>query len=319
MKSDAFFFIGIFLFIFVVWVASGGPSRPISFSGPYLKPITDTGTRAEAYGVLPEIKLGSAERSVSGSVGGIRDSLSELRDQVEELQELGEPSPYRDMVTIQHSTSGVRSNFAAREYITLSVGNKAKEPINISGWRLVSGASGSYGTIPNGTSVATAGSVNLAEAIMVSKGDKVIVNSGRAPTGISFKENVCTGYFEEYQDFHPSLQLSCPTPEKDFDEFYPGNPQSEGGDECLEYIEDTNFDRCEMATSTPRGVSSACKTYLTKYINYNGCVLMHGADENFTSRTWRVFLGAKGHLWKDDRETIRLLDREGRVVDVFAY
>lgn len=319
MRSDAFFFIGIFLFIFVVWVASGGPDRPISFTGPYLKPITNTGTRAEAYGTLPEINLGSAERGVSGSVGGIRDSLAELRDQVEELNELGEPSPYRGMITIQHSTTGVRSNFPAREYITLSVGSKAKEPITISGWRLVSGASGSYGTIPNGTAVPKSGSVNIAEPIVVSRGDKIIVNSGRAPTGISFRENICIGYFEEYQNFYPELPQSCPSPEKDFDAFYPGNPQSDDGDECLTHIEDTNFDRCEMATSTPRGVSSACKSYFSKYINYNGCVLMHAADKNFAGRTWRVYLNARAHLWKDDRETIRLLDREGRVVDVFAY
>lgn len=318
MRSDAFFFLGILLFIFVVWVASGGPSRPISFSGPYLKPITTTGTKAEAYGTLPDITLGSSERGISGSIGGIKDSLDELREQAREVSDFGEASPYRGLVTISHSTGGVKSNFANREYITLQAGNKLKEELNISGWRLVSGATNAYGTIPNGVTVPKSGSVNVSSPIVIKKGDKVIVNSGRAPTGISFRENSCTGYFEEFQDFTPELSLSCPLPKNDFDNFYPGNPQSDDGDECLERVEKV-YGRCEMATSTPRGVSSECKTFLSKYVNYNGCVLMHGADDNFASRTWRVFLGSKTHLWKDERETIKLIDREGKVVDVFAY
>ena len=41
MRSDVFLFIGILvIFCFIVWVASGGPSRPLSFSGPSITPTT---------------------------------------------------------------------------------------------------------------------------------------------------------------------------------------------------------------------------------------------------------------------------------------
>ena len=33
---DAWFFIGVFVFIFLVWISVGGPTHPISFTGPTL-------------------------------------------------------------------------------------------------------------------------------------------------------------------------------------------------------------------------------------------------------------------------------------------
>ena len=44
MRSDLFLFIGILVFLFVVWVASGGPHRPLSFAGPTIAPLPTTGT-----------------------------------------------------------------------------------------------------------------------------------------------------------------------------------------------------------------------------------------------------------------------------------
>ena len=33
---DAWFFIGVFVFIFLIWIATGGPLHPIAFTGPKL-------------------------------------------------------------------------------------------------------------------------------------------------------------------------------------------------------------------------------------------------------------------------------------------
>ncbi len=33
---DAWFFIGVFVFIFLIWVSTGGPLHPLAFTGPRL-------------------------------------------------------------------------------------------------------------------------------------------------------------------------------------------------------------------------------------------------------------------------------------------
>ena len=52
MKNDALFFAGILLIIFVTWVATGGPSRPVSWAGPFLTPLGPGQTGGEGYGAL---------------------------------------------------------------------------------------------------------------------------------------------------------------------------------------------------------------------------------------------------------------------------
>lgn len=47
MEHEAWLFIGLFLLIFIVWIAVGGPFRPISFKGPMFTSSTTTASVAE--------------------------------------------------------------------------------------------------------------------------------------------------------------------------------------------------------------------------------------------------------------------------------
>lgn len=322
MQGDAFFIIGLLLFIFVAWVATGGPERPISFAGPYLTPVRTYGDRSEAYGTLPELRLGDGTRSgVSGSRDGtsirdIKESLDDLQQEVLDANLLSNPSPYRGVVSLGGTTSGAKKTLTREEYVSIQVSGRADSAVSITGWRLESSVTGSWGIIPEGAEIPRSGTVNRTTAIRLAPGERAIIVSGRSPIGVSFRENMCMPYFEERQDFSPSLPGSCPALSGDYDRLYVGNPLAD--DECYEYVRE-EVERCEVVTRAPGDLSDACESFVETYASYNGCILAHGADENFLGRTWRVYLGARSQLWKDEREIIRLLDTSGKTVDVLTY
>src|SRR5882757_1001106 len=103
MQTDLLFFIAVFIFIFVVWVATGGPDRPISFAGPYLYPIETTGVKATAYGTPREVDTTTKSGSIGASLSDTQQTLDELRKQVADSRTFGDSSPYRNQVTIEHS------------------------------------------------------------------------------------------------------------------------------------------------------------------------------------------------------------------------
>ena len=69
MGNEAWFFVGLFLLIFIVWIAIGGPTRPISFKGPIL---TSSSTASVAEGAsfwLPQapFPIGTTSADLSES------------------------------------------------------------------------------------------------------------------------------------------------------------------------------------------------------------------------------------------------------------
>lgn len=306
MKGDGLFFIGIIIFIFIVWVATGGPSRPISFAGPYITPITDVGTVQQGYG-----DTGTANsRSVWAEITDIDEGLANLQRGASDLRAYGVASPYEGSVQIV-GYGGASATDPDEEYITLSV--SGDESVLISGWSLVSSASGYGARIPGGSELPRAGSINELGPIILAPGEEAIVVSGSSPIGISFKENMCTGYFAERQTFVPSLGMRCPTAYDEFDRYYPGNELAD--DSCYARMRETNT--CEVP-STSR-VSNECRALIDQYLHYNGCVATHRYEARFAGDTWRVYLGERRELWKQSRDAIKLLDAEGRTVDLYTY
>ena len=186
----SWFFIGFLVLLFIIWTVTGGPTRPISFAGPFLKPLTPQG-KTEGYGSL------SVPRGTSGSASSIQRALtnaerelSNLQIKYEEAQRFGEPSPYRGLVTISKSTSGPRATDAQKEYVTLKASSRITTPISISGWALLSSVTGKIAQIPQGTEVPRSGIINASESVKLKAGDTATVLSGRSPIGASFRENL---------------------------------------------------------------------------------------------------------------------------------
>lgn len=313
MKGDGLFFLGIIAFFFILWYATGGPTRPISFAGPYITPITDIDTVQEGYGD-PNASFGD---SIWGSITDIERTVANMQRDASDLRAFGTASPLEGKVRIS-GTGGTSEEDPNQEYVTLYVAGDS--PIDITGWTLVSGATGKQATIPGAATLPRVGQVNQTGPVVLQPGDEAIVITGESPIGVSFRENSCTGYLDERQDFYPSLTNSCPDALDEFDRFYTGNELDD--DRCYELIRST------PSCTTPRDssrISNSCSTLVDDYLNYNGCIDHHYHESTFADDTWRIYLGygngrgRDSELWKSTRDAVKLLDRDGRTVDLYTY
>ncbi len=309
MKGDGLFFLGIIAFFFILWYVSGGPTKPISFAGPYITPITDVDTVQEGYGDA-DAGFGT---SVWGSIMGIEDRVARIQREASDIRAYGTASPLAGAVRV--SPGSASDEDPDREYVVLA--NVSEKPVAITGWTLVSGATGKSARIPEGSLLPRMGSVNQAAPIVLAPDQEAIVVTGDSPIGISFRENACTGYFEERQDFYPTLTNACPDAADEFDRFYEGNELRD--DACYELVRDTPS--CTRPNERGTRVSNACSTLIDSYLSYNGCIDHHYHESTFAGDTWRVYLDydRRGDLWKESRDAIKLLDAEGKTVDLYTY
>lgn len=319
LRHDAMFFVGALFLIFLIWLASGGPTHPISWAGPYLNPPAPLGN-GNAYFLsgagfhVTDTGSGNSGGSGSGSYISSGDSS------IDTSAYFTNPSPYRGEVVFDSSTDGPEEQLAAAETLQIDVANDS-QPVDITGWKLVSTASTAL--IPGGTTVPVSGAVNITSDIILQPGDSAIIGSGSSPIGVSFRENECTGYLDQYQSFIPDLDQECPDIESAFENRYGSNDQNQDVSDCEDFL--NSIDQCETVTRFPvdsdgnQEVAHACQEYALAHDTYNSCVADYRGDPDFAGDIWRVYLGSRAGLWGDDHDTIRLLDASGKTVDVFAY
>jgi len=302
--SDIKFVIFAILALGVIWiVVTGGGDT----GGPFLKPPAPLGT-GETYGNRPGINItqGIDFGGGGGRSGGSDDSTntSGVITDISELQKL---------VTISGS-GGARQTDPDKEYIRIRISRNAKGKIGISNWRLQSRSTGAGDTLSKGTYLPYSGRVNTKLGIFLEAGDEVIITTGRSPIGASFRMNICTGYFEQFQDFTPALPRLCPDPLDDLPDFGPGDTF----ERCYDFVD--RLPRCELfLKSVQVNVGGLCQNYITTEINYNTCVKNHKDDPGFYDNEWRVYLERDDELWRSRRETIDLLDSNGQLIDTITY
>jgi hypothetical protein len=304
--SDFFFFLGIIILFFFLWVASGGPSRPLSFAGPYLNPITNTGTNPSAYGDPNAYNNISGGISIGGWGVGVTGGTTNGN--------VANNSSYAEKVMLIRDPSGAKEKDEKEEYVSIMVSSLATEGISTAGWKLVSQKGGSGASFPQGAENPQSGKVNVLSAITLKAGDTATIVTGRSPVGISFRENKCTGYFEERQDFNPPLTENCPTPFQEYDRFY---DEDDDDEECSSFVRSIPY--CSTDAESSSDISSPCENFVEDYLNYNGCFDAHKKETGFYSPTWRIFLGKTDELWRQEKETILLIDAEGKTIDSMSY
>lgn len=318
MEHDAWFFIGIFVFIFLIWAATGGPLHPIAFTGPRLSLPGALG--GGTYLQLPRAPYnvgGGSDSDLlpgSSSEGGSNTTRSSLPTFVGGSV-FGSPSPYRNLISTNQYVSGAGSADPKNEYIEIRIAQNAGVPVNISGWTLSSEATGNAAIIPKGTEVPANGVINAVQDIVLMPGQRAIIISGQSPIGASFRENKCIGYFSTFQKFSPSLPQNCPSPANELIDQYGSGYIRDSV--CIDYV--NTLARCQVVLSPPVKVSGVCQSFLIKYLNYNGCVEAHRNDADFKGDTWRVYLGRTTSMWRSKHELVKLLDTTGKTVDAFSY
>ncbi|MBI2048526.1 MAG: hypothetical protein HYT30_01200 [Parcubacteria group bacterium] len=258
---------------------------------------------------------GSFEQSPRDELLSIERQYDELSARIVDAKQFGSPSPYRGLVRIGESYSGATSDDPSLEYITLIADSENTAPVQITGWTLQSVYSRGRYTIPSGTRHFVMGEVPQTAAISLDAGDQALIVSGRSPVGTSFKENACTGYLGQFQTFVPSLDERCPSPEN---EVLTEPATSRTADPaCVAYARSLPI--CRFIFGEPPPVSDTCSSFMRNALTYNGCLARHKWRPSFDGDTWRIFLGAAGELWSNDHEVIRLLDAQGRTIDVWTY
>ncbi|MES2225473.1 MAG: hypothetical protein V4480_01550 [Patescibacteria group bacterium] len=311
MKSDFVLFLAILIFIFVLWLYTGGPTHPISFAGPYLTPVTTSGGQSQAYGNPSDLSGGSFLHSLSsgfgksGSLGGDTSGSSNISS-----VPAGDQSPYAGKVHINGGDPSATS--VRQEYLALQSASGSGN-INITGWQLVSTQSGAQAVIRAGERIPD---VSSESSIVLNPGDEAIVTTGQSPyRSTSFKENKCTGYLDS-SSYSPSLSTSnCPAPIDELGDFYSGNANHY--DDCADYVR--TLSSCRVPGTSPQGTPSFCRDFVRDRLDYSGCVDGHKNDADFVGDTWRIYLDENKQLWRSDNDTIRLLDQNGKVVDQYSY
>lgn len=319
MQHDAWFFIGVFVFIFLVWIAAGGPMNAISFTGPRLALPEELG--GGSYLQFPRSGGGGGSRNVSlpGSTGNTSGTKNTGTYSIPvsggTISVFGVPSPYQNLVRLNRYVSSASSSDPKREYVEISLAQNASEGVNITGWYLESGATGKAELIPKGTRRPTSGVVNASDDIVLMPGERALIISGESPVGASFRENKCTGYFADFQSFSPSLPKNCPSPASELATYY-GKPYIHDP-ACIEFV--NRVPRCSVPLDGTSNLTINCKDFLEDHFNYNGCVKYHGNDSDFSGTTWRIYLGRDTHMWRSKYEIVRLHDKTGKTVDLFGY
>ena len=244
------------------------------------------------------------------------ESLNALKEEAR-VQKLHEPkSPFQGLVTLNQASA--RGTTPKDEYLTLELDSDAKNPVLISGWYLESFVTKRRVTIPQGDRTLIRWKLPNQTAITLLPGEDAYLITGSSPIATSFHENICTGYLTHERAFSPSLSESCPRPIDEMRRF--GNI-SLTDDKCYDYVD--NIPECSAVKQSvlkEASLSRACKTFIEETLSYEGCTRAHSSDLDYnTDGSWYIFFRKVTEQWRDEREIIRLMDAEGRIVDVLEY
>lgn len=336
---DLLWFLGIVAVIGVLWFFTGGPMRQGGAEdGTGGK--RSTSTMMSFFG-LPRSRESAGESS--------RPSSNETKTKSFFTKRSPENDPalsknYKK-VLLRRGTSGYTSGISNLEYVILSALSSNKEAINISGWKLKngrderiynpSGVEERFGVsaivpIPLGNYFYTGGESEPILPIILLPGEKAYVVTGRMVTSspyqfnTSFKVNKCSGYIENEDgyDFVPKLSTRCPKPlelidGRTLDDACYGLVKSYSTCRLPGFAEDRDGN---LFLDGRKPIKTSCARIMAESLNYDNCIYVTRGDKDFITKEWRIFLNHKGWpLWAEKRETITLLDKEGKIVDQISY
>ncbi len=318
--------VGLVLLLIALWLVGGGAMLIAQTARSFINPINflTGGDTSGAFIRLPwqiDMPVVADLSSLGSSSGEDADTQTpeeyaaryqELSARAAEAQSFGNPSAYADRVSVRAGAASERD--PAREYIEISV--QGDSPVDLTSWSLQSAVSGQRLFIPQAASPLVLGTVNLAEPVYLAPGDAAIVVSGPSPVGVSFRENSCSGYLNELQEFAPALGNECPRAADILAE----TPDTLRiyGPTCFEYVK--TIPQCHFPGALlPASLSAPCRTFAANTLSYNGCVQANRYAPSFQGTTWRIYLNSRVELWDNAHDIIRLLDREGHTVDTLTY
>ncbi|MCX6703105.1 MAG: hypothetical protein NTV02_00215 [Candidatus Zambryskibacteria bacterium] len=250
-----------------------------------------------------ERQLSSSE--IEENIRATQYKLEQLQKETALLEEKKNSSVYKGKIYMSVNTS----SDASTEYVDIYTDSSTKEPINITGWKLVSTSTNQSVTIPKSTLLYFAGQTNSEQDVYLGPNEHAYIITGRSPIGYGFKTNKCSGYLSQYTNFYPGVWTNCPAPR---DEDQSSIPRRVINDSCFDLI--NSLGSCRIPEPLSNAYSSECQDFLIKKINYPYCISNHKNDKDFWGSSWYVYLKRSEPLWKYRRETVILYDATGKLV-----
>ncbi len=325
--KDLGFFAGFFgVLIFLALTVGQDDSSPGLFTDP--SPEGSGEALENPYSDLiyanPDGQVSGGYDAVAASGEDVEAEIAEIYETLETLEEearavkLRSPeSPYAGKLFL--SVGNVSETVPKYEHLFLEASDTNASGISISGWKIESYVSDEEAIIPKGDRVLEDPYKPVKEPIVLLPGESAYLVTGDTFLNTSFRENICTGYLDERGTVYPSLSTSCPAP---LDEMEASGEISLGNDDCYDFVETIGI--CEtpsekVVRDTPR-LGNTCRDFILTTLNHDDCVRLHKNDPLFNREgSWLIYLEESTDLWREEREIIRLLDSEGRVVDVIEY
>lgn len=178
--------------------------------------------------------------------------------------------------------------------------------IDITGWQIKANNGNEY--IPQAVNRYDPTGLTPESDIKVKAGDTVSIYSTSAPFNLRLNE--CIGYAAHVATFVPALPLTCP--------YINQSQLQQFSGACQNYL--NTIGQCQTpALSGPQVPSNdyACMNYLKNNFTYRSCFNQHSADANFLSNQIWVWTGSSPVSQYHD--TVRLLDKNGLLVDLYTY
>jgi hypothetical protein len=322
-NKDIMIFGGFFLGIIFLWLLSGGMNQETARSGVFIKAPSPVDSGA-TYGGKPLLAKDTEKESLSipktfdfsflknWAIGVKTKPLNTSDSRTDDPLPIIGPLT-KDLVI--DGIAGARESDPNSEYLRIAPNPTPTHlgPWNVSGLILKSEVTGKQETIPEATLLPILGEVPELIKVAIGPKEAVILTTGESPIGTSFKTNMCSGYLGQFQDYTPLLRNECPSAIEEIDAAGLGEDTS-----CVEFSK--TMPRCRAFIGTvPKKLSTECKAFITRDLTYNKCVTKHKDNADFYKDEWRIFLGRNTEMWKNKNEIIKIIDRNGDVVDAVTY
>jgi hypothetical protein len=199
------------------------------------------------------------------------------------------------------------ANFYSYGTITLNDDDyNSTGTIDVTGWQIQSNVGDEY--VPQAVNLYDPTGLAPASDINVKTGDTVSIYSSSAPFNLRLNE--CIGYAAHVANFVPALPITCPYMNQSQLQDFSGA--------CQSYID--TIGQCQTPALSGSQVPTndyACMNYIENNFTYRSCFNQHSADANFLSNQVWVWTGSSPVNQYHD--TVRLLDKNGLLVDLYTY
>lgn len=197
----------------------------------------------------------------------------------------------------------------SRNLITIKAVFSGTSAVNVSGWTLKSAKRGTTFPVPQAVNIYDPSGLAPEGDVFLRGGELFKIHSGASAIGINFRLNKCTGYLGNNNNFSPSLPKNCPNPEDDLDMLRVSGV-------CQDHIRSLGSCRLPKTDLNVPDWDYVCHSYLDE-INISGCYRRHRFDTDFLSREWWAW--GRQSFTDPNHDTVLLLDRAGKLVDVYEY